>query len=739
MQIQKQLHASKISRRSFMIRAGGLGIAVAFGGIPNLAAGAIITGQSTGSFQPNAWVTIADDGSVTIVSPASEMGQGIMTTLPLLIAEEMDADWDRTRIIQAPSDAERYGNPGFYGMQLTGGSESTRGYYELLRMTGAQTRKVLLACAAEMLNVPVDELSTSPGKIMHKASGKSLDYGDVARLGQIPDPLPQAEKTDLKSPDQWHYIGRKDIPRIDVPSKTNGTAIFGIDVQQPDMLFGAVLRAPVQGEKPLNINDREAKAIAGISHIFPLSYGVGIIGKTVEATKKAKDLLDVTWSTNSRVRDYDSALLLEEYRKVGADINQSGVDAHNKGNAKAIIQQANKVLSADYLSDHVYHATMEPMNATALVKGGTVELWAPTQGPTFTQRFAANVAGTTPDKVTVHTTMLGGGFGRRAEDDFIIDAVSLAMQVKGTPVKVIWSREDDVQHGKYRPLTAQHLEVGLTDDGGIAGWHHRIVADSIFARTFPQAFSGANGLDDVITEGSDFKYGIPAHHIEYIRQDRGLDVGFWRAVGSGYTKFAIECMIDEIATAQGKDPVDLRLEMLKDVPRASEVIKQVAQKARWHEKRENTALGLAYSDSFGAHCALVAEIALNRENGTIRVINVWGVVDPGVAIQPRNIDAQMVGAINHGISHALFEQINVVKGEVQEGNFDTYRVLRMSEMPEIDISIHATPENKPSGIGEVGLPPVGPAIANAVARLTNGTRLRHYPFLPERVLAALDA
>ncbi|MEJ1117267.1 molybdopterin cofactor-binding domain-containing protein [Phyllobacterium sp. CCNWLW109] len=728
-----------LSRRSFLMTVGGLGIAVSFGTLVDLAYGATMAAVAEGEFRPNAWITIGGDGTVSIIAPAVEMGQGITTTLPLLVAEELDADWNRVRVVQAPSDAETYGNPGFYGVQLTGGSESTRGYHALLRLTGAQTRLILLAGAAGMLNVPVRELKTEPHRVLHPSSGRSLDYGEIAAKAVLPDPLPQAAETDLKPSDRWRYIGSRTIGRIDVPSKVNGTAIFGIDVQLPGMLYGAVLRAPVQDEGPQTIDDAEARKVPGVTHIVPLPYGVGIIGETVEATKRAKDLLNVTWSTTSRVRSYTSQRLLDEYRAVGRDLEQQGVSAHANGDAEAAITGAARVIEVDYMSDHVAHATMEPMNATALVTGDRVEIWAPTQGPTGTQGFAAEVVGTTPDKVKVNTTFVGGGFGRKAEADFIVDAVSLAKAVQGRPVKVIWSREDDVRYDKFRPLEAQHVRVGLDAEGNIIGWRHRIVADSIFARTLPPVFEQAGGHDDVVTEGAKFNYAVPAHQIEYLRQDNGLAIGFWFAVGVGYTRFAIECVIDEIAAARDMDPLALRLELLKDQPRARKVIETVAQMADWDRARNGQALGLAYSDAFGSHCAQVAEVSLNRETGVIRVHKVWCAIDPGVAIQPLHIEAMMMTGITNGTGHALFEQINVIDGEVQESNFDTYRVIRMSEAPEIEVAVVPTPGSPFGGIGQAGLPPTGPAIANAVARLTGGVRLRHYPFTPERVKAALDS
>jgi isoquinoline 1-oxidoreductase beta subunit len=723
-----------LSRRSFLVTVGGTSFAVAFGALPETASAA--AGGAT--YQPNAWVTIGTDGIVTLVAPSSEMGQGVMTAMPALIAEDMDADWKKVRVVQAPGDAKNYGNPKFGGAQLTGGSRTTQGYYEKLRLVGCQTRKVLLVNAADTLKVPVGELTTTPGMVVHKASGRKLSYGDIAKTAKVPDPLPAVSTADFKPYAECRYIG-KQLARVDVPLKVNGKAKFGIDTQLPNMLYGAVLRAPVQGERPEKIDDVEAKKIKGIVQIVPLAYGVGIVGTTVEGTKKAKEALKVTWSNSAKARSYTSDKALEEYRNIGRDLSKASVEIHKEGDAPAAIAGAAKVISVDYLADHVYHATMEPMNATAVVRGDTVEVWSPTQGQSFIQGFGARMAGTTPDKVIVHTTYLGGGFGRRVEPDFSLDAIQLAKAVPGRPVKVIWSREDDVQNDKYRPMTAQHIQVGLDDSGNILGWRHRLVAESTFARVFPDGFQKSGGRDDSVTEGMEFNYHVPAHLVEFLREPRGVDTGFWRAVGPGYNKFGVECVIDEIAAAKGVDPAALRLELLKAEPRATKVIQTVMQMSDWSKKREGRGLGIAYSDAWGAHCAEVAEVSLDQNSGEIRVHRVWCAVDPGIAIQPENVAAQMESAIVHGASHALYEQINFKNGEVQESNFHDYRVMRMSEAPEVLVTVISTPENAPTGVGEVGLPPVGAAIANAVAQITGGKRLRHYPFLPDRVKEVLKA
>ncbi len=722
------LRATALSRRSFMVGAGGVGITVVFGDIPEALA------QGAKTLKPSAWVTIATDGTVTIVSPAAEMGQGVMTSMPALVAEDMDADWTKVRVVQAPADAKSFGNRLFGGAMTTGASRTTQGYYQQLRLVGAQTRKVLLASVAQEWKVPVGELSTEPGRVVHAKSGRKIGYGDVAKFATVPNPLPEVTPADLKPVAECRLIG-KNIPRIDVPSKTNGTAKFGIDTQLPNMLYGTVLRTPVQGEKPERIDDAAAKAVKGVVQIVPLPYGVGVVAQTYEAAKKGKEALKVTWSTTAKARSYTSDQVLKEYLAAAQDTTKPAVTVLKNGDPDAAFRSAAKVIKADFLADHVAHACLEPMNATAKVDGDRIEIWTPTQSPTLAQVFGARMGGTTPDKVTVNTTLLGGGFGRRLEPDFTIDAVLLAKAVSGRPVKVIWSREDDIQNDKYRPMTAQHFEVALDAQNNITGWRHRLVGESIYARFAPPLFQQGGGKDPPFHDGAEVKYAIPSHLVEFAREQRGVDVGLWRAVGPGYTKLGIECLLDEVAKMKGVDPVQFRLSLLANEPRAANVIRTVAQMADWNRKREGRFLGMAYSDFWNTHCAQVAEISLNRNSGEIRVHNMWCAVDTGVAVQPANVIAQIESSIVYGISHALYEQINFKNGEVQESNFHDYRVLRMSEAPVIQVGVIQT-NNPPGGIGEAGLPPVGPAIANAVYAAT-GKTLRHFPFLPARVKTAI--
>jgi len=523
-----------------------------------------------------------------------------------------------------------------------------------------------------------------------------------------------------------HRLIGKDVPRVDVASKVVGAAGFGIDMRLPDMLYGTVLRTPVQGEKPEKIDDAEALKVPGVVKVVPMPYGVGVIAQSYPAALKARALLKVEWSKTAKARGYYSGQMQAAYSSRARNLADGGVTFLEHNDAKAAIAGAAKVLTAEYTSEHVAHACMEPMNATALVNGDKIEVWAPSQSPFFI--FLALTIGLKykPENLKTNITLLGGGFGRRVEADYVVDAAILAKAVEGKPVKVVWTREDDIQNDKYRPLVAQHLTAGLDAQGKLVGFRHRIVAESIYARAAPPLFQQAGGKDQPVCEGSEIKYNVPNHLVEYLREQRGVDVGFWRAVGPGYTKFAIETFIDEIAQAAGKDPIGYRLALMSEEPRARAVIEQAARMADWGRKRPaGRALGIAYSDAWNAHCAQVAEVSVNRKTGKIRVHEVWCAIDPGVALQPRNIEAQMESAIVFGISHALHERITISGGEVKQSNFHDYPLLRMDEVPKITSKVMPT-DNAPSGIGEVGLPPVGAAIANAVTVLT-GKRLRALP------------
>ena len=719
-------HSQALSRRTFLVTSGAFSVVVAFGTLPDPASAA-------GPFAPNAWVTIGEDGFVTIVPPAVEMGQGVRTALPLILAEDLDADWSKVRLAATPDDAALYGNPIFQNQLTTVGSLAVMGYYEKLRLAGAQARAVLIANAADIWKVPARELSTEPGVVVHAKSGRRIGYGDLAKTAKVPDPLPQVTPADLKPSSQFRLIG-KDVPRVDAPSKVNGLAAYGIDTQLPDLLYAAILYPSVQYQKPEQIDDTAARAVKGVVKVVPLPAGVGVIAESLPAARKGKDALKVTWS-KATAQTYTNDQIMRDYQRIAADWNKPGVEMLNKGDAAAAIKGAAKVLSADFFSEHVSHVCMEPLNATVKVDGDKVETWSGNQSPTTMKILGAIAAGTTPDKVTVHTAYLGGGFGRKTDGDELFQTTLLAKAVSPRPVKMIWSREDDIMNDKFRPLTAQRVEIGLDANNNIVGWRHRIVNESYFARIMPPDLFEKIKKDIVSGGGGDMTYPVPNHRVEWVRDARGVDVGAWRGIAAGYTKFAIETLIDEIAALKRMDPVAYRLELLKEAPRAATVVKAVAEMSDIGRKRQGRAVGIAFNDALHSHTAAAAEVSVDEASGQIKVHHIWAAVDAGIAVQPKNIVAQIESAMTFGLGAALIEQITLKDGVVQETNFHEYRVMRMSDMPPMDVKVIST-DNKPTGIGEAGVPVVAPAIANAVAQLT-GKRLRHLPMTPERVKRGL--
>lgn len=716
-----------VSRRAFLISSGAAAIGVAFGQLPLEA----FAQQS--SFAPNNWVRVGTDGTVTIYSPAAEMGQGVMTAMPLLIAEEMDLDWTKVRVEQSPFNAKSYGNPLFGGAMVAGASRTTRGYYQVMRLAGMQARAIMIQNVAQKLDVPAAELTTEPHAVVHKASGRKMTYGEIAAFAQVPAQVPQFTAAQLKPMSQFRLIGR-DLPRVEVPTKVNGGAIYGIDVRMPGMLYATVLRAPVNGEAPLNVDEADARKVPGVKQIVRMPYGVGVIAETFPAALKAKKALKVTWSQRSKARAYNPDKLIAEWKQRAANLSDKGVPYETHGDPRQAIAGAAKRLSAEYTSLNVTHATMEPQNCTARVDGDRIEFWAPTQAPSLVFLAAVKGHGFKPENVKINTTLLGGGFGRRAENDYALDVGFLAKAVPGYPVKMIWTREDDTQYTKPRPLTVQRLEAGIDAQGNLVGFIHRIAGESIYRRFAPPVFQASGQKDLPLAEGAyEPTYGYASHTVEQLFADTGVDVAVWRSVGGGYTKFAIETFLEEVAAAAGKDSVDLRMQLLARQPRGQTVIREVMALAEWQKKRPaGRALGIAYSDIWETFIAQVAEVSVDRKTGRITVHQIWSAVDTGVALQPKNIETQIESAVIWGLS-ALREKLDYRDGVPQQSNFHDYPILRMNEVPKITTKIIVT-DNKPGGIGEAGLPPVAPAVANAVFKLT-GKRLRDLPFKTEMLKA----
>ena len=741
-------HDAGMNRREFLKTGAGLAIGFVVG--PNLLMQAVEAhAADAAGAQVNAWLHIATDGTVSIMLPSSEMGQGIMTTLPLMLAEELDADWSKVKVVQAHVDSV-FNNPVHFNVQGIGGSRSVRGYWPIMRLAGGQARYVLMVNAAQRWGVPVEQCATLPSKVIHQASGREMSYGEIAAFAKVPADIPQLTEKDLKAPSEWRLIGR-DVPRVEVPTKVNGTAVFGIDVQLPGMLYASIQRPPVatcpypiynDGAEngPVSVDDAEAMKIEGVVKVVMLPHGVAVIGSDYWATVKGKRALKVEWRKGSLGSKYQTEAKLQEYGALASDTTKKGrsLAPWNTGDADTAFKGAAKVVSALYLNDHVHHACMEPFNGTGWLRNGELDLWVPTQGQTWARDVGNKITGVAKEKIRIHTPLLGGGFGAKVEQIFTGEAAMLAKAVEGKPVKIIWSREDDIKHGAYRPATAQFMRAAVGADGKVTAWSHRVAGDSVFLRSRKFAWDKLEGFDGIVAVGVATSYDIPAKHHEYLYQESGIAVGYWNAIGNGYTLFAIESFMDEVAVALGKDPLALRLELMKE-KRSRAVLEEVGRMAQWGRKLpEGRALGLAYNvgGEWNAPIAEVVEVSLDKATGAIKVHKVWAAIDPAVAVQPKHLVQQIETGIIWGLSAALRERITIKDGQVQESNFYDYPVPRMDEIPEIEIKLVDSGVIQPSGAGQIGVPPMAPAIANAVYRLT-GVRLRAIPMLPARVKTAM--
>jgi isoquinoline 1-oxidoreductase beta subunit len=567
-----------------------------------------------------------------------------------------------------------------------------------------------------------------------------MGYGEIAAFAKAPTDLPKIEEKDLKSPENFRYIG-KDLPRVDLPGKVTGAAKYGIDVEVPGMVYAAVLHAPYPGGAPAAVDDAAARGVPGITDVVRLPDGVGVIGTSVEATQAARNLLKVTWS-DTPAASYDSERALAAFAAVARDKSRAGLPYRPVGDAKAAMASAAKIISGEYRTRYVCHAAMEPLNATALVSpdGKSAEIWAGTQSPTNVLSQSARLLETERSNITFHQHVVGGGFGRRgSEQDVVHDAVRLSKAV-GRPVKVIWSREEDIAFGKFRPMTAHYLEAGLDARGKLVAWHHRVVAESVFR--YRQSASvntppGTEGrVDGVVMFGAAMPhYPIPNKLAEHVVQPHHARLSTLRGVGVGHNAFAIESFIDEIAKELGKDPLAFRLEISEDKPRVQTLLRAVAEMSDWSRKRATTALGVAFQEKEDTIAAGVAEVSIDRRSGKIKVYNFWAAIDAGRAVQPRNLAAQTEGGIVWGLGHVLREEITIKDGRVQQTNYTDYQVARMADVPNIEVKVVST-DYPPTGAGEDGVPLVAGAVGNAIAALT-GVRLRELPFAPERVRGAL--
>jgi isoquinoline 1-oxidoreductase beta subunit len=727
-----------LSRRHVMIGAAGLTFATALGVNRRAGAAAPATARTGTALSP--WVSIAADETITIMSPATEMGQGSMTSLPLIIAEELDADWSKVRVVPAPPIEAIYGNPGFGGMMYTAGSNAVTSYYQPLRVFGAQVRRVLIDNAGKKLGVPAEELTTEPSAVVHAKSGRKLGYGEIAAFAEVPAKAPEIKPEELKKPGQFRLIG-KDVSRVELPGKVNGGARYAIDVQVPNMLYGAVLRAPVEGSVPDKIDDAKARVIAGPVRIVRLPYGVGVLADTPWAAFEARRALaqSVTWSRTGTAWGFDSDKGLERFAADAKNLARGATEWSRIGDARGEMPKAAATMEAEYRCDYAYHAQMEPLNAIASVSpsGDSVEIWAGTQSQSTACEAPAKILGIPRDKVKLNDMLMGGGFGRRGnrDVDFIIDAVLLSKEA-GRPVKVMWTREDDVHNGRFRPISAHYLKAGFDPSGKVTAWHHRIAVDRVGPYMDPVRYQMSGGRDVIAMAGADLRgYDVPHQLVEQLYRDTGVRTNPLRGISFTANRFATETFLDEIAVKRGIDPVKFRLELLKNTPRAVKVVERVAEMANWGRKREGRALGFAFLDYSGSQVAGIAEVSLDRGSGQIKVHDFWCTIDCGVAVQPDNVVAQTESSIVYGLGISLSERISVKNGEVEQSNFYDYHVPRMNEVPAMHIEVIAT-DNHPTGAGQMATPLVAPAISSAVMQLA-GVRLRHTPFTPERVKAAL--
>lgn len=719
------------SRR--LLLQGAAGLAFSLSATGRLAGPARAAGGFGRAF--GYWVGIGTDGAIRIAVPAAEMGQGATTALAMIFAEELDADWSRVSVLNVAARPEVFGNPAYGGTMMTAGSRSVSGYWDKVRLQGGAVRRVLMLAAAEAWGVPVSGLTTEPSTVLHAASGRRLGYGELAASAAVPATLPEVQRAELKPQSAYRIVGRP-LPRLDLPSKVDGSAVFSIDVTVPGMLYGTVLRSPVEGAAPRTVEQGGIQP--GTVRIVSMADAVGIVAETIEEAFAARDALQVAWSDVPYGR-FDSEAALQEFKARAERVEDQGLVYRKEGDPDAAFAAASRTMSATYASDYVYHAQMEPINVTASVTeaGDGAEIWIGTQNPDNVVAAASAVLKVKPDRIKVNPHLLGGGFGRRIGADMVPYALLMSRAVKH-PVKVVWTREQDVRAGKMRPMTAHRMQVGLDVEGRVTAWSHRVVAESIFAYQSAQRLEQVKGLDPLVLEGAEVPYEIPHHRISYHREVRGTALSAWRGIGAGYNKFATECFLDEVAAAAGGDAVEFRLSLLSGHPRAAAVVRAAADMAGWGTLREpGRALGFAFGRVVGSWTAAAVEVSLDVATGIVRAHRAFVALDPGIAVNPDSVLAQTEGNVVFGLSQTLKERATFVAGAVAQGNFNNYRVARMSDTPEIEVRI-IEGGGPPSGVGEAALPMMAPCVANALFTLT-GVRFRELPLTPGRIKARLAA
>jgi isoquinoline 1-oxidoreductase beta subunit len=666
-----------------------------------------------GKFAPNAFIRIDTTGKTTLVMPQVEMGQGVYTSIAMILAEELDADLAQVTLQHAPPNDKLYGNPTF-GLQVTGNSNSIRAFWKPLRDAGASARAMLVQAAAQQWQVEPSSCTTSKGEVTHTESGRKLSYGALATAASSQTP---PKDVPLKDPKDFVYIGQP-LKRFDTPDKVNGKAVYGIDAMLPDMKFATVAACPVFGGKVGKVDDSAAKKVAGVRQIVVLDDMVAVVGDHMWAAKKGLDALKIDWDEgpNAKISSKDI------WAHLRAASEKDGAVAKSEGDIAKALATGEK-LEASFELPFLAHATMEPLSATVHYKPDSCEIWTGTQIASRVQSEAAKAAGLPVEKVIVNNHLLGGGFGRKLEPDMVVTAVRVAKQVDG-PVKVVWTREEDIQHDYYRPVYRDTVAATLSD-GKIVGWKYKVTGSAILARWLPPAFQ--KGIDiDAIDAAADMPYDIPNFHVEYVQAEPpAVPTGFWRGVGPNNNVFAVECMMDELARKAGKDPLEFRRSMLGKKPRLLAAMNMAAEKAGWGQPlAARVGRGVCLQPSFETFIATIVEAEVDQQ-GEVLLRRVVSVVDTGIAVNPDTVIAQLEGGLIFGLTAALYGEITIDKGRVQQSNFHDYRMLRIDQTPKIEVHVVKSGE-PPGGIGETGVNAGPPALRNAIYAAT-GVALRRLP------------
>jgi isoquinoline 1-oxidoreductase subunit beta len=670
--------------------------------------------DTNGNFMPNPWLRISQDNTVTVYVNKSELGQGTHTSLAMIVADELDADWGSIRVETAPARDE-YNDPVMGGL-VTGGSMGVRNMYDILRHAGAAAKDMLVRAAAQEWGVPSQECTASKGTVRHEKSGRTITYGRLCRrASQLPTP----ESPVLKSESEFVYQG-KSMPRLDVPDKVSGKAVFGTDIVIDDMVYAVVAMPPTYGARPVSWKDEDALKISGVQRVIELEAGLAIVATSFHSAVQGRRALQAEWNTGTHPEmdtQYVEAHLVD-------CLDRKGLVVKAYGDTESAMKRASSTVEAFYQVPYLAHATFEPQNCTAHVREDRCDIWAPTQAPTAVLNAGAAIAGLDPKQVHVHTTYSGGGFGRRLEIDAAEQALTISKDLE-RPVKVMWTREDDMRQDFYRPGACSRIQAGLDQEGCIIAWSHKAVYPSILERNYPQMLEG--GIDPTAVEGiTDTRYDFGSLRLEYVNPNLPVPVGFWRSVGHSINGFVVESFMDELAYAAGKDPLEFRLNHLAGQPRAAAVLRKAATESGWGDPLpEGSGRGIAQHFSFGSYAAHVAEVSVAKDTRDLRIDRIVSAMDCGRAVNPNSVAAQVEGAVIMGLSAALKEKLKFAGGGVKSSNFHNYRLLTLKESPEIEVHI-VTSNEKLGGVGEPGLPPVAPAVANAIFAAA-GVRIRTLP------------